>query len=626
MPRSRIFRKYVVFFVALVAGALLASSAVELYFSYQENKMALGHIQREKARAAASLIEQFVGEIERQMGWTTHLSLLPLTSIADQLRQDYLRLLRQVPAITEIRYLDSSGHEQLHVSRLAMDVATSQEDFSKNPAFVEAKSKGVYYGPVNFRKGSEPYMTLAIAGPGRDAGINMADVNLKFVWDVVSGIRVGDAGYAYVVDRSGHLIAHPDISLVLRKTDLSSLYQVEAAREAVITGTEDAEPALVVQNLEGTQVLASHAAIAPLSWVVMVELPLSEAFKPLYSSVRRTSVLLLGGLILSVVASLVLARKMVFPIRALQAGASRIGSGELGHRIELRTGDELEVLANRFNEMAGTLQASYTHLEQRVEERTRELVEAHRTLQEQAARLQAQSAQLAEWNRTLETRVAEQLADLERMGRLKRFLSPQLAELIVAGGDEHLLESHRRQITVVFCDLRGFTPFAETAEPEEVMGVLREYHEALGALIFRFEGTLERFLGDGLMVLFNDPLPCPDPEARAVRMAVAMHECVAELSTEWKRHGHELGFGVGIAQGYATLGKVGFEGRFDYAAIGTVSNIASRLCAEASSGQTLISQSVYAAVEEFVVAELMGDLVLKGIHHPVKSYNVLNVR
>lgn len=250
----------------------------------------------------------------------------------------------------------------------------------------------------------------------------------------------------------------------------------------------------------------------------------------------------------------------------------------------------------------------------------------HDTVREQATRLEEQSAQLAEWNRTLEQRVVKQLSELERVGRLKRFLSPQLAELIISSEDEGLLESHRREITVVFCDLRGFTVFSETGEPEEVMGVLREYHEAMGALIFRFKGTLERFAGDGLMVFFNDPLPCNDPAARAVKMAVAMRERVGELITWWRKRGHQLGFGVGIAQGYATMGKIGFEGRFDYAAIGTVTNIASRLCDEAQTEQVLISQRVFGAVEEMVDVEPMGELALKGLNRPITTYNVLSLK
>ena len=250
----------------------------------------------------------------------------------------------------------------------------------------------------------------------------------------------------------------------------------------------------------------------------------------------------------------------------------------------------------------------------------------HDTVQDQAARLEEQSAQLAEWNRTLEQRVKEQLAELERVGRLKRFLSPQLAELIVSSEDERLLESHRRDITVVFCDLRGFTAFSETGEPEEVMGVLREYHEAMGALIFRFEGTLERFAGDGLMVFFNDPVPCEYPAAQAVKMVVGMRERLGELIAWWRKRGHQLGFGVGIAQGYATMGKIGFEGRFDYAAIGTVTNLASRLCDEAQTEQILISQRVFGAVEEMVDVEPMGELALKGLNRPITTYNVLSLK
>jgi len=250
----------------------------------------------------------------------------------------------------------------------------------------------------------------------------------------------------------------------------------------------------------------------------------------------------------------------------------------------------------------------------------------HDTIQKQAARLERQAVELSEWNRTLEQRVGDQLAELERVGRLKRFLSPQLAELIISSQDEGMLESHRREIIVVFCDLRGFTAFSETGEPEEVMGVLREYHEAMGGLIFRFEGTLERFAGDGLMVFFNDPVPCADPAVRGIKMAVAMRDRVGELSKEWRKRGYQLGFGVGIAQGYATLGKIGFEGRFDYAAIGTVTNLASRLCNEAQAAQILISQRIFGSVEEMVEAEPLGELSLKGFNRPITAYNVLRLK
>jgi len=240
-------------------------------------------------------------------------------------------------------------------------------------------------------------------------------------------------------------------------------------------------------------------------------------------------------------------------------------------------------------------------------------------------KIQSQALQLEDWNRQLEERVNEQVQELIRVGRLKRFLAPQLADLIVSSGDEAVLESHRREITVVFCDLRGFTSFAESGEPEDVMGVLREYHTVLGKTIFEFEGTLERFTGDGLMVFFNDPVPCDDPALRAVRMVVAMRERVGELVQEWQRKGHDLDLGIGVAQGYATLGRIGFEGRFDYAAIGTVTNLAARLCDRAEGGQILISQRVFAETEDAVHAEPFTEIELKGLK-PVGVFNVVGLK
>jgi adenylate cyclase len=236
--------------------------------------------------------------------------------------------------------------------------------------------------------------------------------------------------------------------------------------------------------------------------------------------------------------------------------------------------------------------------------------------------VRAQAADLATWNKTLEKRVADQLAEIERMGRLRRFLSPQIAAAVLASGDESVLESHRRDIAVVFCDVRGFTAFAETAEPEEVTSFLREYHTLLGALIHKYEGTLERFIGDGLMVLFNDPLRCTDPSIRAVRMAVEMRTQIKELTAKWRKQGHELGFGMGISYGYATLGRIGFEGRFDYSAVGTVVNLAARLCEEASDGQILIDGKVLSAIEAVAETQPAGELTLKGLHRPIPAFNV----
>jgi adenylate cyclase len=236
--------------------------------------------------------------------------------------------------------------------------------------------------------------------------------------------------------------------------------------------------------------------------------------------------------------------------------------------------------------------------------------------------LRQRTDEVAELNRGLEARVAEQVEELGRVGRLKRFLAPQLAELIVSQGNEQILESHRREIVVVFCDLRGYTSFSETAEPEEVLEFLREYHGALGPLVAQFEGTLDQFSGDGIMVFFNDPVPCADPAERAVKMAMAMRDAAGALLAKWRRRGRELGFGAGIAQGYATLGQIGFAERSGYTAIGTVCNLAARLCAEAKDGQILVAQRVAIEVEKITPLEEIGALALKGLTQPVVAYNV----
>lgn len=238
--------------------------------------------------------------------------------------------------------------------------------------------------------------------------------------------------------------------------------------------------------------------------------------------------------------------------------------------------------------------------------------------------IQAQRAELEAFNRQLEQRVREQVSELERMSRLRRFLSAPVADL-VSSGDASVLESHRREITVAFCDLRGFSAFAEVAEPEDVMAVLGDYHDALGELIHRFEGTLTRFAGEGLMVVFNDPLPCPDAPERAVRMAVAMRSRVWELAERWSGLGHDLQLGVGITQGHATLGAIGFEGRWDYAAVGSVTHLAERLCEQAEPGQILISRRVYAATESLVVVQPVGELALRGLARPTPAYDVVGI-
>ena len=383
--RRRLFTKYVALFVAVVCVALMSNGIFDVYFYYQEHKASLIRIQREQAEAAAAKIGQFIKEIESQLGWTTQ---LPWSAGSiEQRRFDALRLLRQVPAITELAQLAASGKERLRVSRLAMDVVGSGTDFSNDPKFTEAVARKIYYGPVYFRRESEPYMTLAIAGTRRDAGVSVAEVNLKLIWDVVSQIKVGERGHAYVVDAQGRLIAHPDISLVLRNTDMSRLAQVRAARSGA--SSNPSEAVQESENIEGRKVLTAYAPVAPLGWLVFVELPADEAYAPLYAAMQRLALVLLAALGFAVLAGMFLAGRMVGPIQALRAGAARIGSGDLSQQIRIKTGDELEALADQFNDMAGRLQESYAGLEQKVELRTREVQSRSRELAQSVEELRA---------------------------------------------------------------------------------------------------------------------------------------------------------------------------------------------------------------------------------------------
>jgi signal transduction histidine kinase len=376
--RSRLFIKYVALFVAVVGVALLTNGIFEVFFYYREHKAALIRVQREQAEAAAAKIGQFIKEIESQLGWTTQLPWS--ASSLENRRFDALRLLRLEPPITELAQVDSTGKERLRVSRLAMDVVDSGLDLSKDPKFTEAVAHKVYYGPVYFRRESEPYMTLSLAGTRKDAGVSIAEVNLKLIWDVVSQIKVGERGHAYVVGAQGRLIAHPDISLVLRNTDMSRLQQVQAAQAG--NAGAGADPLQGALNIQGQQVLTASAPIAPLGWTMFVELPVEEAYASLYAALQRLAIVLLGASIFAVLAGIFLARRMVGPIQALRAGDERIGGGDFAQRISIKTGDELEGLADQFNDMGARLQESYADLENKVELRTAELSE---TLQQQTA-------------------------------------------------------------------------------------------------------------------------------------------------------------------------------------------------------------------------------------------------
>ena len=365
--RGRLFRKYLLLILSLVTTALVASGAIGIYFSYQENRAALASLQHEKAVAAASRIEQYVTGIERQLRYAA----LPQLGAGevDLRRIEFLKLLRQVPEITDIAQVAGDGREQVLVSRLGMDSTNSNRDRSQEPAFRGATRGRTWFGPVYFRKETEPYLTIAVRGGGDDGPVTIADVNLKFIWDVVSRIRIGEKGKAYVVDANGFLVADPDIGLVLRKTNLGALPHVQVAIDA----SKSDEAAMVSTDLAGTPTLTSVAYIEPLAWRVFVEQPVSEVYAKLDASILRTGLLLLAGLVLSALGALALARGMARPIRTLDEGARRIGAGDLDQRIDVRTGDELQGLADQFNRMTGQLRESYAGLERKVDERTREL-------------------------------------------------------------------------------------------------------------------------------------------------------------------------------------------------------------------------------------------------------------
>jgi signal transduction histidine kinase/HAMP domain-containing protein len=364
---GRLFRRYLLLILSLVTIALLSSGAITGIFSYQENKSGLSNLQHEKAVAAASRIEQYVAQIVKQLTYAAHPQLE--TSDIEARRIEFFDVLAQVPEVTDIAQLDAAGREQIALSRVDMDQINSGKDRSREPAFRNAKRGQPWFSPVYFRRETEPYMTIAIRS-GSDTGpVTIANVNLKFIWDVVARIKIGEKGKAYVVDGEGFLVADPDIDAVLRKQNLSHLTHIKAA----IGKQGPNEPAMVSADLAGDAVLTSVAPIESLNWYVFVEQPISDVYAQLYASIVRTALLLLAGLVISAGGALVLARGMVRPIRTLEHGARRIGAGDLEQQIEVRTGDELEALADQFNRMTGKLRESYAGLENKVNERTQEL-------------------------------------------------------------------------------------------------------------------------------------------------------------------------------------------------------------------------------------------------------------
>jgi adenylate cyclase len=565
-PRRPLFYKYFVALFVAVVVPLLANGASEAWFGYRDQRAFLTQRLHAEARSAAGKIEGFLDDITDQLQWTVQ---LPWRDGMDERhRFDVLRLMRQVPAVLDVVLVDGNGVERLHVSRADPDVVDSGIDHSNDPAVVGARSGRVWYGPLTLYEGSEPHMTVAVAGAREVNGVTIAVINLKLIWDVISAIHVGQSGDAFVLDRAGRLVAHPDISLVLRGDDDPAAARLKQLRQAAISGGETAEGS----NADNRPVIAAMAPIRGPEWTAFVEEPAAEAFMPLRSALWRTGYLALAGAFLAAALAYLLARRMTGPIALLEKGAEEIGAGRFDHKIEISTGDELEGLAQRFNEMAVELAVS--------QERS------------------------------------------ERIARLKRFLAPQVAELVEGSDQQSLLDSHRAEVVVVFCDLRGFTGFAGAAAPEEVMGLLQEYYEALGAIITRYEATLTCFMGDGLMLLLNAPVPCPEPALRGVRLAAEMQASVQSLIKEWRARGHAVGFGVGLAKGPATVGRIGYEGRHDYTAIGNVVNLASRICAAAEDGQILIDAAVASEVGDAFALAALGTRPLRGFAEAVPVFSV----
>lgn len=788
--RGGLFAKYVVSLVGLVVFVLAVNGAMETWISYRATRAQLTDGLEDKAQAAARRIEQSISELDRQISWVTRASQDTL----EKRRADYASLLHQVSVVNRLFQLNGDGREVLRVSRQSTTTGGSA-DLSRDVRFTDAVTRGVSYAPAWFADRT-PMMSISVAHSGFNAGVTVAEIDLGFLSDFLSDAQVGKAAFAYVIDPRGRVLATsskgPEIG-----QDLSRLPQVAAAiapdRAVATSGTD----------LNGQSVMSAATIVPKLGWYVMFEQPSTQALMPIRDQLVRIALLIGMGLMVAILAGTLLARRMIIPITALRDGAYRLGEGDFSHRIDVHTSDELEDLAGQFNRMADQIQETYSNLESKVEERTRDLAQsihelkvleevgravaasldlnavlatiagraieitradavliygfdsearrfnlveadgidksadgahvtiaqgdnilsdaaasgepialaelgeaaaqplreaalaagfssvlvvplidqqgtlgalvvlrraagafapsiiglmrtfanqavlamrnaqlfsevdhkshaleaANTTVRAQADKLKQQTEQLKDWNKSLEERVSTQLGELERIRKLERFLAPQVAQLIASSDSpEGLLTSQRREVTVVFCDLRGFTAFTEATEPEEAMNVLREYHAALGQLIFKYEGTLDKYAGDGVMILFNAPIQFEDHTRRAVKMAVEMRDTIGPLTERWRNRGHSLGFGIGVALGYATLGQVGFEQRLEYAAIGSVTNLASRLCSEAKPNQIVVSRRVYGMVEPWVEARALDDLQLKGFNHPVLAMEILSWR
>ena len=562
-----LFQKYLLVLFLAVAIPLAINGVIEAWLGYRDQRARLDQLLGVQATSAAVEIRDFIYGITNQLGWLVQLSWSDGPD--ERRRTDALRLLRQAPAIVSLTLLDNGGLERLYVSRIDLNRIESRTDRSADPAVVGARSDQIWFSDVSYNRGSEPHLTVAVVGNRPSVGAVVAEVNLKLIWDVISAIKVGKSGFAFVLDRPGRLIAHPDISLVLRGAEEATAKPFRTIRAAI--GSAGAGLA-TSRDVHGQAVAVGAALVTGLDWTVVVEQPLSEAYAPIYAALWRTAVLLAVGTMFAALLAYALAHRMTEPIRVLEEGTERIGAGFFDHRISIQTGDEFQRLANSFNKMAAELALAQQHQ--------------------------------------------------ERIAKLKRFLAPQVADLIDRAGDDSVLDGRRTEVVVVFCDLRGFTAFSAGVAPEEVMSLLSEYYEGLGRVITQFAATLISFSGDGLMVLVNAPVPVERPALRAVDLAVAMQKSVQELIAGWRSKGYQVGFGVGLASGSATVGRIGYENRFDYTAIGSVVNLAARLCASAADREILMDAEVAECVRSKYSLERLGDRQIKGFDEAIPVFGI----
>ncbi len=563
-PRRSLFFKYFVTLFVAVAVPLVLGAASEAWFGYRDQRVHLNEVLQVESRSAADRMQTYIDGMRDQLGLAVQFPWIEGQD--DRHRIDALRLLQQIPAIVSIALVDQTGTERVFASRLSLNRIGRGADMSEDPAVVGARDSKVWYGPVRYHRDSEPYMRIAVAGNLASAGIAIADINLKLIWDVIAAIKIGDTGHALVVDDSGRLVAHPDISRVLRggagSGDFNRLRSVvDAANGSAVVTTGD----------DGKPVVALSVRAADVGWTVIAQQPVLEAFESIRAALWRSLALITIGAFLAFALAYWLAHRMSGPIRLLEDGVERVGAGQFDHRITIASGDELEQLANRFNQMAEELVVS----------------------NEKSARI----------------------------ARLKRFLAPQVAEL-VEHSDQRLLDGQRREVVAIFADLRDFTGFSARAEPDAVMAVLGEYYEAVGAVITRHEATLIRLAGDGVMVLVNAPVAHDKPAHKGLRLAIDLQVAVQSLASGWRVRGCGVGFGVGIAMGPATVGTVGYEGRLDYTAIGCVVNLASRLCASADDAQILVDAVIAERVKHSIALVPLGRRIIKGYDHALQVFAV----